>query len=38
MSVNFEVLAQSHTKLCHFKVQKSDASICKTEPGHMCII
>ena len=27
MSVNFEVLAQSHAKLCLFKVQNSDANI-----------
>ena len=27
MSVNFELLTQSHVKLCIFKVQKSDASI-----------
>ena len=27
MSVNFELLAQTHAKLCLFKVQKSDASI-----------
>ena len=37
MSVNFELLAQSHAKLCLFKVQKSDASIRPLFPNPVTI-
>ena len=37
MSVNFELLAQSHAKLCLFKVQKLDVSIRPLFPNPVTI-
>ena len=38
MSVNYELLAQPHAKLCLFNVQKSDASIRPLSPNLVAIM
>ena len=37
MSVNFELLAQPHAKLCLCKVQKLDASMRPPNPITLCL-